>query len=116
MDPFPEEWELIGVFEAEPELADPGVPWAYNRLCFDTVRGDDHIHCVIEPGYETVEFTWSQGDVPRLSLDLHWVRGLTARTGSGREILTLELRDASLLPLEIQLKPTIQVKWGTRLA
>jgi len=37
---LPEDYELIGFFEAEPEVLDPGVPWLYNILTFATVRGE----------------------------------------------------------------------------
>jgi hypothetical protein len=38
---FPEEWELLSLFESEPKVLDQGVPWQYNTLTFDTQRGDE---------------------------------------------------------------------------
>ena len=38
MDPFPEEWELLALFESEPTLPISDVPWFYNRLTFQTKR------------------------------------------------------------------------------
>jgi hypothetical protein len=39
MKPFPDEWKLLDLFEVEPRLLDPDVPWAYNEMTFETVRG-----------------------------------------------------------------------------
>ena len=38
---------------------------------------------------------------------------MTIESGNGVERLTAEFRNAYLLPLEFQLKPTISVKWAT---
>ena len=47
---FPDEYELIGLFESEPELFDgEDKPWAYNELKFTTVRGDDQVVVTIYP-------------------------------------------------------------------
>ena len=45
---LPEEHELIGFFECEPELLDSDVkPWCYNELKFTTVRGEDEVEVKI---------------------------------------------------------------------
>lgn len=113
MEIFPEEWELLSLFEAEPFIADRGVPWAYNKLTFETTRGDDHVRCEIEPGYETVKLTWWQGRIEKLFLDLHWVMALRVVTGNGRDYLNASFREPTLLDLEFHLKPNISVRWGT---
>ena len=113
MDPFPEEWHLLSFFETEPVLTDAGIPWAYNCLTFDTDRGEDSIHCVIEPGNETLKIIWQRNSIDVVNLDLHWVRGLTIDTGNGVERLTAQFRYNHLLPLHFQLKPTLSVHWGT---
>ena len=113
MEPFPEEWQLLSIFETEPMLTDADMPWAYNRLIFDSQRGDDSIHCEIEPSYERLQIVWQRNGVDVVNLDLHWVRGMTIESGNGVERLTAEFRNAYLLPLEFQLKPTISVKWAT---
>jgi hypothetical protein len=72
MNPFPQEWELLSLFECEPTIVDRGVPWEYNCLIFETSRGKDHIRCEIEPGYETIKLQWWQEKNDVLTLDLHW--------------------------------------------
>jgi hypothetical protein len=113
MDPFPEEWELLSLFEVEPVISDRDVPWFYNLLTFETTRGDDHIKCEIEPGYEIIRLTWWQGRHEKLSLDLHWVRSLRVVTGSGQDYFVASFRDKTLLDLEFHLKPQICLRWGT---
>lgn len=60
MTHFPEEWQLLSLFEVEPQVVDRGVPWFYNTLVFDTTRGEDRIRCEIEPAYEIIRLTWQQ--------------------------------------------------------
>jgi hypothetical protein len=54
----------------------PDEPSFYNRLVFETTRGQDHVRCEIEPGYEKLRLTWWHRAEERLSLALNWVRGL----------------------------------------
>lgn len=113
MKPFPEEWELLSLFECEPVLDDPEVPWAYNRLTFDTKRGSDRILCVIEPGYCCLDFTWWHNTTKHLALKLRSVQGITVASGGGIEFFVATFRDECLLPLRLQLKPSIECEWGT---
>ena len=113
MDPFPEEWELLSLFEVEPTITDRDVPWFYNKLTFETTRGEDHIRCEIEPGYEILRLVWWRGHHEVLSLDLHWVRCLRVVTGGGQDYFIASFRGPNLLDLEFHLKPTIRLRWGT---
>ncbi len=113
MNPFPDEWELLSLFEAEPRLHDPDIPWVYNTLSFETARGSDRILCVIEPGYERLDFQWWHNQGRHLALKLHRVSGLRVVTGGGSEYLVATFRDDNLSQLRLQLKPTIECEWGT---
>ena len=113
MKPFPEEHDLIALFECEPVLADKDVPWSYNHLTFKTTRGLDQIVCEIEPGYHTLKFEWKQNAQSLVTLDLNWVAGLTAELTGQAEALIATFRDEHLKPLRIQLKPNVSVSWGT---
>src|SRR5690348_10052658 len=113
MDPFPEQHELLSLFEAEPTLADPGVPWAYNSLRFETTRGRDHLVCEIEPGYEELRLNWSHDGAEIVRLDLRWVNGLTVESSDGRESLVGTFRDAHVKPVRLQLRPIVHLTWGT---
>ena len=114
MSPFPDEYELISLFESEPVLADAKVPWTYNHLRFTRTIGESTVECVIEPGYETLKFRWVQSGTEVVSLDLHWVSGITVECEGGREALVAQFRERhGVLPVRIQLAPTIHVSWGT---
>ena len=113
MDPFPEEWELLSLFESEPTVTDCGVPWYYNCLVFDTIRGDDRVQCEIEPCYRRLKLRWWQAQKPLISLELNWVRSLRVVTGDGTDMLVVSFLDSHLLDLEFQLKPTICLRWAT---
>jgi hypothetical protein len=114
MKPFPDQYELIALFESEPAVTDAGVPWAYNHLAFKRTVGDSRIECEIEPGYQELRFRWFQRDAQLVDLDLHWVSGLTIESEKGREILVAHFRERSgLMPLRIQISPTVHVAWGT---
>lgn len=114
MKPFPDQHELIALFESEPVLTDAKVPWTYNHLQFTRTIGDSTVECAIEPGYETLRFRWLQRGVEVMDLDLHWVSGLSVECEHGREALVAHFRErGGRLPLRIQLAPNIHVSWGT---
>jgi hypothetical protein len=115
IEPFPQDWQLIGLFECEPSLLDPDVPWVYNRLRFLTERGPDRVECEIEPASEIVEVRWWQSGLLRLHLDLRWVRSLAVEEGPVHEALVAEFRYGRgfVNPLVLQLRPHVSVSWGT---
>ncbi len=114
MNPFPEQHELISLFESEPVLTDAKVPWSHNHLRFTRTIGDSTVECAIEPGYETLRFHWLQRGVEVMNLDLHWVSGLRAERERGREAMIAHFRKHSgIMPLHIQLAPSIHVSWST---
>lgn len=113
MDPFPEPYELIGLFECDPVLTDAEIPWAYNSLRFDTVRGTDHVVCEIQPGYEVVRLEWTRDRVEIVRLELNSVQGLIVETVGGREALIGCFRDPTIEPFHLQLRPNVHLRWGT---
>ena len=113
MDQFPQEHELISVFESEPELLDPDLPWAYNRLTFKTQRGDDHVVYVIEPASRMVQIEWSRNGDRVVSLDLNSVSSLEIVTESPVEQITAHFsEDGPVHPCVLQLKPAVRLSWG----
>jgi hypothetical protein len=113
MEPFPDEWELLSLFESEPTIAEHGVPWTYNTLTFETERGADFVRCVIQPGYETLTVSWWHKGNEKLALDLNWVTGLRVVTGVGVDYLVAKFRDQYVCDLEFHLKPVIKLRWAT---
>lgn len=113
MDPFPQEHDLISLFECEPILGEAGVPWFYNEITFTTRRGNDLLVCEMEPAHDTFGVIWSSDGVPLVSLDVKRVSGMEAEFSPASDALIVHFRDRNLLPLRLQLKPTIAVFWGT---
>jgi hypothetical protein len=115
IDPFPQDWQLIGFFGCEPTLLDPGIPWVYNRVTFQTERNGELVVCEIEPASEIMDITWSQSGKVRLELKLSWVRSLAVVESAATEALVAEFRYGGqyLLPLRLQLRPSVMVTWGT---
>ena len=112
MDPFPEVWELLSLFEAEPTLSDPELPLFYNAITFETKRGDDEIRCEIFPASGNFEFVWTQHGELRLHIVLRCVEGMSVFTGNGRDVLSLSFRDDHMEEIEIQLRPHVSCVWG----
>jgi hypothetical protein len=115
---IPADWELIGFFEAEPELADTGEDqyggWHYNTLKFRTQRGEDVIECVLSPAFGELTLRWSKYEIELIELALCFGRILTVHSDSGREWMEVEFEEEKyLLPFLLQLKPTVKVEWGT---
>jgi hypothetical protein len=113
MDPFPKDWELIGLFECEPDCLDANVPWCYNQLTFKTSRNENEIICVIAPGYEELQWEWRNNGQKIIELNLCSVAGLDVTMENGKESLIAHFRDKFLMPLVFQLKPHINISWGT---
>jgi hypothetical protein len=114
MEPFPEPHELLGFFEAEPSISDRDVPWFYNRLTYETVRGDNRIHCWIEPGYGQLCLIWIREEALVARLELDDIASLHVESERGVERLVAKFGSTNILDFEFQLKPTIQIRWGTK--
>jgi len=112
MDPFPKAYELISFFEGEPSVLDPGIPWAYNALRFETVVGEDRIACDLEPGMCAFMIRWNRGGVEVLNLDLHGISGLVIDTWKGGETFVASFQNPQLDDLRLTLRPTPRVVWG----
>ena len=107
MNPFPKDWELLSLFECEPET---GYEYFFR---YDSIRGRDRIWCEIWRDELEVKLKWWQDDELRLDLLLRWVDSMTVETLSGCDALNLNFRDPLVSPLRFQIKPTIKLTWGT---
>lgn len=112
MDTFPEEYELIGFFESEPEVTDRDVPWFYNHLTFKTQRGEDSIVCEIEPVYGQIDLTWRRSNQEIATFALKDISELYINPGPGEEFLTAKFKNKYILDFEFYLKPQVRVQWG----
>lgn len=98
----------------EPELADRAVAWFYNRLIYRTTRGADTIYCAIEPGYRVILVVWKKAGEPVVTLNLENVSSLKVVYERGAQKMIASFDPSTELPdFEFQLRPSIQIKWGT---
>jgi hypothetical protein len=112
---LPPEHELLELFEVEPALRDQRIPWAYNTVTFTTQRGPDEVCCVLEPGFSEMELTWTRESRVVVQLRVGRVEAVRVETDSwGERFVAVFNEKAELLPLIVQLKPFVSVKWGTR--
>jgi hypothetical protein len=114
VDPFPERWQLISLFEGEPRLSDPEVPWVYNRVTFMRERAGELIECTIHQADREFAFGWSVDGRTFIRLDLNNVVGLEVRQTKASEGLAITLSDAHLGPLWIQVSPSVSLNWSAR--
>jgi len=111
MSEFPEDYELVAFFEAEPEVLDPGVPWFYNTLTFLTARDGIEVHCAICPSYGQLTLRLRLGGQDLLNVDLRCVVGMRVENRADREILLASVQRQD--DFVLQLKPHVQVGWST---
>jgi hypothetical protein len=110
---IPPEHELLALFEVEPVVLDPDVPWAYNTVTFTTNRGQDEVRCVLVPGYSEIGLTWSRDGRAIVQLALERVKAVHAEMDDAGERLIVAFSEKVSLPdLIVQLKPLVKVQWG----
>jgi len=114
MKPFPEEHELIWLFESEPKLTDKDVIWYYNDLTFTAEHGNDYVECVISPAYGELKFRWSRAGIELVNLDVKQVGGLEVIKAKDADLLKVTFGESNgLQPLLIKLRPNVWIAWGT---
>lgn len=110
MNPFPEEYELISLFESEPELLDRDIPWFYNTLRFNIQRESDHLSCTISPAYRSFSIELTINERKVYSLGFSHVEGLNIEKDKDVERLIVEMNDESaFVTLIIQTRPLIRI-------
>lgn len=109
LEPFPDDHELIWLFEAEPTLADPDIVWFYNRLRFVTDRGPDRVMFEVEPASKSVRFTVERDGARLTSAEVHDVQGMTIARGPDGEGAQMMLHDGDTVTL--WLKPRVRTEW-----
>jgi len=110
---LPKEHDLVAAL-GEPRLADPGVPWAYNRLTFEVARDRDRVEVTVSPGYGEVLIGWQRDGEVLVTLQLGNVAALAVEREHEREYLVARFPDTrEVRPLRVQLSPAVSVFWGT---
>jgi hypothetical protein len=111
VNPYPEPWELIAIFEREPSLADPTGPWFYTRAQYSLARGPERLEFVAVPADQEVDLTYTVGDRVVVALALRRVSGLSIYRERDTEGMTVLMQDESRGDLRIQTAPDIRLTW-----
>ena len=112
MDDYPEEYELLGFFESEPQSTDRDVPFFYNRHTYNYRRGSDSVVCSIEPGYRQIDLTWRRDDVELASFALRDIHSVAIDGAPGDESMTVHFLSDELADFVLFLKPSVRVEWS----
>jgi hypothetical protein len=113
IDLFPDEHELIDIFESEPSVLDEDMPWYYNELRFELKRNESVLEATIMPSVSDVKLRWHNEKQTFASLQLEDVRGLKIEKKNGIESLCIMFEDSLVRDLFIITKPYISISWGT---
>lgn len=115
MQEFPEDHELIGFFEAEPTILDPGVPWLYNTLDFSTSRNEIEVRARMTPSYRELTLRLLLAGHELALFELKDAARFRIVTDNQREALVVTFADQrGLNDFVLQLKPIVRVSWGNR--
>jgi hypothetical protein len=110
MNPFPEDYELISIFETEPKLLDDEIPWFYNTLIFKLQRNDDVLSFILSPAYRTISIGLTLSERKIYDLGFENVKGIHIEKNKEIEGLIIEMDDGSAFnTLFIQTKPSITI-------
>ena len=111
---LPDEHELIGFFEVEPELLDGSIkPWIYNEIKFTTTRGDDTIIVTIYASFGELTATWIKSEIQLINIKLIKIDKINIEMNPNDEFLTAEgkLSDHAV-SLKITLKPHVAIDFS----
>jgi hypothetical protein len=112
METFPEEFELVGFFESEPEVSERDVPRFYNRHTYRYRRDKDSVVFEIEPASGEIDMTWRTDACEVASFALRRVSGQWVKGAPGEEFITAKFSQEGLSDFILWLKPTVRVQWG----
>ena len=110
---FPPDYELVAFFEAEPVVLDPGAPWFYNTLDFQTGRNGIEVHCRICPSHgELIARLMLEGQ-ELAKYELRGAQAFRLTMDKAREVLVAVFApEKGLDNFALQLKPRVWAAWG----
>lgn len=110
MDNFPER-ELAVFFGSQSLISDHPVPLYYNGAIYEYAAPEETIRFEIEPAFDEIRITWSEGSLIRLNMHLIDVRNLEVSLARGAELLMASGgNDEQVFLLKLRLRPRISVE------
>lgn len=112
MNPFPEDFELLSIFESEPEVLDANVPWFYNILTFRGERDGLKYRIKISPACGDLVISIGDSNHPITQLSITAVSALRLHEGHGDAVLMASFpSDSGRGLLKIRLRPHLSIEW-----
>jgi hypothetical protein len=110
--PFPKDYELLSIFESDPELSDADVPWFYNTLTFRGEWEGQKYLIMINPSYGQMEVRFGDPSSPFTHLSITEVLALRLHEGHREAVLMVSFSpDSGRGLLKIRLKPKLSIEW-----
>ena len=115
MQDFPNDHELMGFFEAEPTILDPGVPWIYNVLDFSTRRNGIEVRARITPASGALALSLLLAGHEFALFELRDAESFRIVADDQREALVMTFAaQRGLEDFVLQLRPRVWVSWGNQ--
>jgi hypothetical protein len=112
VNPFPEDFELLSIFECAPEVLDTDIPWFYNTLTFRGKRDELNYLIKISPAYGCLEVRIGDPSQPITHLSITEVSALRLHEGHGEAVLMASFSpDSGRGILKIRLRPHLSIEW-----
>ncbi|MCU0392355.1 MAG: hypothetical protein MUE81_14660 [Thermoflexibacter sp.] len=114
MDIFPEQYELIWLFESEPQLSDndDSISIYYKPFTYQLTRNNFSICCTFLLSYGDLDLLISHEGNTIVDLHLTSAIAIRVRKDNGKELLEVDFRhETTMKTLYLYLKPHIYVSW-----
>jgi hypothetical protein len=99
--------DLAGFFGAEPQMLDPGEPWAYNDAVYAVRDGRVHLSLAVAPAYHDVRILLTLDESVLYELNASGVADLRLHNENGRE--SLEIAVSERESIWVRLQPAIAI-------
>lgn len=112
VNPFPEDFELLSIFESEPEVLDVDAPWFYNTLTYRGERDGLKYMIKLSPAYGELEVRIGDSTHLITHLSITSVSALRLHEGHGDAVLMASFPpDSGRGILKIRVRPRLSVEW-----
>ncbi|GGJ36763.1 hypothetical protein [Deinococcus roseus] len=110
---FPQEHELLWLFESEPVLDDPEEYWEFTTLHFTLIRQGLTLHCSMTPYLGNMTLVLEQEGNVLVKLHLAQIVSTRFIQKDHQEYLEVDFDPAlPLRTLKLLVKPALSVVWG----
>ena len=103
----PDEIDFFALFEAEPELADPKVPWVYNTATYRLERDGRVIMATIGPSYSSFKAAVILNGELVAEATVNAFTDIEIISDRSREVLMIRFGEFSVSALFLTLKPAV---------